>query len=131
MGTFQLPVTDPFSALDGALTTICGASPPTAPLAVFQQVTKIAPTLVAYTAANPCTNNNASTTGNTALPLPPGVYFISGTLTLKGGSSITGTGVTFILLPGATIDTKGGGTLTLTGPTSAPGASSLPTALQS
>ena len=52
-------------------------------------------------------------------------------LTLKGGSSITGTGVTLILLPGATIDTKGGGTLTLTGPTSAPAASSLPASLQS
>jgi hypothetical protein len=35
------------------------------------------------------------------------------------------------MLPGATIDTKGGGTLTLTGPTSAPSASSLPTAFQS
>ena len=63
-------------------------------------------------------------------PLAAGVYFISGTLTLTGGSSITGTGVTFILLPGATIDTKGGGTLTLTGPTTAPSTSSLPAALQ-
>jgi hypothetical protein len=34
------------------------------------------------------------------------------------------------MLPGATIDTKGGGTLTLTGPISAPSASSLPTAFQ-
>ena len=39
--------------------------------------------------------------------------------------------MTFILLPGATIDTKGGGTLTLTGPTTAPSTSSLPAALQS
>jgi hypothetical protein len=38
--------------------------------------------------------------------------------------------VTFILLPGASIDTKGGGTLTLAGPTSAPGTSSLPPSLQ-
>ena len=63
------------------------------------------------------------------------MYFISGTLTLKGGSAITCnspcTGVTFILLPGASIDTKGGGTLTLQGPTTAPSTSSLPTAFQS
>ena len=39
--------------------------------------------------------------------------------------------MTFILLPGATIDTKGGGTFTLTGPTTAPSTSSLPAALQS
>ena len=86
--------------------------------------------LTAYTAATPCTNNNFTTKGNTAVTLTPGVYFISGTLTLKGGSSITGTGVTFILLPGATIDTKGGGTLTLTAPTTAPSTSSLPASLQ-
>ena len=84
----------------------------------------------AYTAATPCTNNNAKTTGNRAYPLTPGVYFISGTLTLTGGSSITGTGVTLVLLPGASIDTKGGGTLTLTGPTTAPSTSSLPASLQ-
>jgi len=52
-------------------------------------------------------------------------------LTLTGGSSITGTGVTFILLPGATINTNGGGTLNLTGPTTAPSTASLPPALQS
>ncbi len=45
---------------------------------------------VAYTAATPCTNNNITTKGNAAVTLPAGVYFISGTLTLKGGSSITG-----------------------------------------
>ena len=39
--------------------------------------------------------------------------------------------MTFILLPGATIDTKGGGTLTITAPTTAPSTSSLPAALQS
>ena len=39
--------------------------------------------------------------------------------------------MTFVLLPGATIDTKGGGTLTLTGPTSAPLSTSLPAAFQS
>ena len=54
------------------------------------------------------------------MTLTAGVYFISGTLTLKGGSSITGTGVTFILLPGATIDTKGGGTLTTHGADNCP-----------
>ena len=57
-----------------------------------------------------------------------GVYFISGTLSLKGQSQIKGTGL-LILLPGASIDTKGGGSISL-----APNASvtnaMLPTALQ-
>ena len=34
--TFQPPVTDPFSALDSALTTLCGANPSLPALAVFQ-----------------------------------------------------------------------------------------------
>ena len=128
------PTTNPFSALDGALTTLCGASP-TLPAKCGLPACS-GSDLVAYTSATPCTNNNTSTKGNTAFNLASGVsvYFISGTLTLKGGSSITCnspcTGVTFILLPGASIDTRGGGTLTLKGPATAPSASSLPAALQ-
>jgi Flp pilus assembly protein TadG len=122
------PIANPFSALDSALTTLCGANPtlpakcglPPCPGSV----------LLPY-AGNACTNVKISTKGNTPMPLAAGVYFISDTLTLKGGSSITGTGVTLILLPGASIDTRGGGTLTITGPTTAPSASSLPAALQS
>ena len=129
--TFTPPVTDPFSALDGALTTLCGANPSLPATCGLSTKSSTCPMFTAYTAATPCTNNNAKTTGNRAYTLTPGVYFISGTLTLTGGSSITGTGVTFVLLPGATIDTKGGGTLTLAGPTSAPSTSSLPAALQS
>ncbi len=129
--TYRAPATDPFSALDGALTTLCGANPTLPATCGLSTSSKNCPALTAYTAATPCTNNNVKTKGNTAVTLAPGVYFISGTLTLVGGSSITGTGVTFILLPGATIDTKGGGTLTLTGPTSAPSTSSLPAAFQS
>jgi Flp pilus assembly protein TadG len=128
--THMPPVTNPFSALDGALTTLCGANPTLPATCGLSTKSNTCPMFTAYTAATPCTNNNPKTTGNKAYPLTPGVYFISGSLTLTGGSSITGTGVTFILLPGATIDTKGGGTLTLTGPTSAPGASSLPPSLQ-
>ena len=135
--TYRAPVTDPFSALDGDLTTLCGANP-TLPATCGLSTTgtcaisKQMPAPIAYTAATPCANNNVSTKGNTAVPpLAAGVYFISGTLTMTGGSSITGPGVTFILLPGATISMKGGATLTLSGPTSAPGASSLPAALQS
>jgi Flp pilus assembly protein TadG len=127
--TYWPPATNPFSALDGVLTTLCGASPSLpATCGLPNCNTNNGP--VAYAATSPCTNNNLKTKGNTAYPLAAGVYFISGTLTLTGGSSITGTGVTFILLPGATIDTKGGGTLTLTGPVTAPNASSLPAALQ-
>ena len=88
--------------------------------------------LVAYTAAAPCTNNNFKLNGGATDTLVAGVYFISGTLTLVGGTVIDGTaGVTFILLPGANIDTSGKGTLNITGPTSAPSASSLPASLQS
>jgi hypothetical protein len=126
------PIVNPFSALDGALTTLCGANP-TLPATCGLSTTsacKPGSSPIAYTAATPCANSNITTKGNTAVTLTPGVYFISGTLTLKGGSSLTGTGVTLILLPGATIDTKGGGTLTLRGPTSAPNTSSLPAALQ-
>ena len=128
--TFQLPVTDPFSALDGALTTLCGASPGPDATCGLSTSSKNCPVLTAYTAANPCTNNNASTKGNSAVTLPAGVYFISGNLTMTGGSSITGTGVTLILLPGATITMKGGSTITIAGPTSAPSTTSLPASLQ-
>ena len=128
--TYSAPITNPFSALDGALTTLCGANPTLPATCGLSTSSKTCPMFTAYTAATPCTNNNPKTTGNRAYPLTPGVYFISGTLTLTGGSSITGTGVTFILLPGATIDTKGGGTITITGPTSAPAAASFPVSLQ-
>jgi Flp pilus assembly protein TadG len=131
--TYMPPVTNPFSALDGSLTTLCGASPgsdATCGLSTNSKTCNGSP-LTPYTAATPCTNNNVKIAGNTAYTLTAGVYFISGTLTLTGGSSITGTtGVTLILLPGASIDTKGGGTLTITAPTSAPSSSSLPAALQ-
>ncbi|WP_080587034.1 Tad domain-containing protein [Bradyrhizobium japonicum] len=135
------PTANPFSALDGALTTLCGANPTLPAKCGLPTCASLnipsAPKLVAYTATSKCTNDNVSTTGNSNLNLASGVsvYFISNTLTLKGGSSITCnspcTGVTFILLPGATIDTKGGGILTLKGPATAPSAASLPTALQS
>jgi hypothetical protein len=133
------PITNPFSALDGALTTLCGANP-TLPAKCGLpscNTKKNNDQPVPFTAATPCTNDGFKTTGNTAVPLAAGVsvYFISGTLTLTGGSSINCTnpctGVTFILLPGASIDTKGGGTLTLQGPPTAPSTSSLPAALQS
>jgi Flp pilus assembly protein TadG len=130
--TSQLPVTDPFSALDGALTTLCGANP-TLPATCGLSTTgacKAGMTLVAYTAATPCANSGISTKGNTAVTLAPGVYFVSSNLTMTGGSSITGSGVTVILLPGATITMKGGSTITIAGPTSAPSTTSLPTSLQ-
>jgi hypothetical protein len=138
--THMPPVTDPFSALRGALTTLCGASPPADATCGLSTSGSCKPTglLIPYTAANPCTNDNFKISGNAPDPLAAGVYFISGTLKMTGTTSIyndpnnqAGTGVTFILLPGATIDTKGGGTLTLSGPTSAPATSSLPASLQS
>jgi hypothetical protein len=127
--TYMPPIANPFSALDAALTTMCGSNP-TLPATCGLSKCK-GSDFAAYTAANPCVNDNLSTKGNTAVTLSAGVYFISGTLTLTGGSSVTGSGVTLVLLPGATINTKGGGTLTITGPTTAPSSSSLPAAFQS
>lgn len=132
------PTANPFSALDGALTTLCGANP-TLPAKCGLPVCP-GSDLVAYvagSASTACTNNNTQTKGNANVSLAAGVsvYFISGTLTLKGGSIVSCTnpctGVTFILLPGASIDMKGGAMLTLKGPATAPNASSLPAALQS
>jgi hypothetical protein len=121
------PIPNPFAALDSALVTLCGANPSLPAKCGLPKCPSSG--LTAY-AGNACTNDSFKTKGNTAVTLTPGVYFISGTLTLTGGSSITGTGVTLILLPGANINTNGRGTLTITGPTTAPTASSLPTALQ-
>ncbi|CAN7756771.1 pilus assembly protein TadG-related protein [Bradyrhizobium sp. LjRoot220] len=133
------PIKNPFSDLDGALTTMCGTNP-TLPAKCGLTPpcdNKGGKELVPYTAATPCTNDGFKSTGQTVVtgpngvqPLPAGVYFISGKLTVTAGSSITGTGVTFILLPGAEIVTQGSGTLTLNGPTSVPNDSSFPAALQ-
>jgi Flp pilus assembly protein TadG len=122
------PIPNPFSALDGTLTTLCGANP-TLP-ATCGLPTCGGSSLVAYTAATPCTNNNLHITGNTPETLS-GVYFISGTLKITGTPTISGTGVTFILLPGATLNNQGNALITITAPTTAPSASSLPAALQS
>ena len=129
MLTYTPPVSDPFSALDTGMVTLCGANPSLPTRCSLPPCSGSG--LVAYTAATKCTNDSFTLKGNTADALTAGVYFISGTLSLKGGSSITGTGVTFILLPGATIDTKGGGTITISAPTTAPTTAQLPPALQS
>jgi Putative Flp pilus-assembly TadE/G-like len=128
--TFQLPVTDPFSALDGALTSLCGSS--TSGTCGLSQCG--GSTLVAYTAAKPCTNDSLHITSNSTENLC-GVYFISDTLKITGtpviqNSSTCTTGVTFILLPGATINNQGNATITIAGPTSAPSTTSLPASLQ-
>jgi hypothetical protein len=131
--TYMPPVANPFSGLDAALKTLCGANPTLPATCGLSQtgVCKPGSSLIPYTAATPCVNNGVTTKGNTSVTLSGGVYFIAGTLTLKGGSSITVTGGTVIMLPGSSIDTKGGGTLSVTGPTSAPSTSSLPAAFQS
>src|SRR6185437_14710280 len=101
------PIPDPFSALDGALTTMCGSNP-SVPTTCGLPVCS-GSTLVAYTAATPCTNNNLHITSNGTIPLngisstcsPTTsfcVYFISGTLKITGTPTISGTAI-FILLP--------------------------------
>jgi hypothetical protein len=114
--TYMPPVTNPFSVLDGV-------TMPTLPNCTGSGLTDYATT--------PCTNNKVKLSGQTATQLKSGgVYFISGTLTLTGGASISGTSALFILLPGAELDTKGGGSITVTGNPSV-AASQLPPALQS
>ncbi|MBR1266154.1 hypothetical protein JQ629_01380 [Bradyrhizobium sp. AUGA SZCCT0222] len=53
--------------------------------------------LVAYTAATPCKNNAYTLSGNTDVTLAGGVYFISGKLELKGNASLLGTGLFILL----------------------------------
>ena len=120
------PIPDPFSALDSALTTMCGANP-TLPTRCGLPVCTGG--LTAYTAATPCTNDSLHITSNGTITLS-GVYFISGQLKITGTPTISGTAI-FILLPGATINNQGNAVITITGPTTAPSASSLPAALQS
>jgi hypothetical protein len=112
--TFMPPVANPFSPLDAVtLPTLpnCSGS-----------------TLTAYSAATPCKNNNYSLSGMTDVTLPGGVYFISGTFTLKGNASILGTAL-FILLPNASFSMKGSGLINIKGNSSI-AASQLPTVLQ-
>lgn len=112
--TYMPPVNNPFSVLDAVtLPTLSNCT---------------GSNLVAYTAATPCKNNNVSLTGNTTINLTGGVYFISGTLTLKGTTAISGTAL-FILLPGASFDMKGTGTITIGGNPSV-ATSQLPSVLQ-
>jgi Flp pilus assembly protein TadG len=133
------PIPNPFSPLDGALTTMCGANP-TLPTTCGLPVCP-GSNFVAYAAATPCTNDGLHITSNTAINLAPGggscplsasscVYFISGDLKITGTPVISGA-ATFILLPGATITNKGNATFNMTAPTTAPSTSSLPAALQS
>jgi hypothetical protein len=98
--TYQPTVTNPFAALDAvilpSLSTCSGNS-----------------ALTAYSAATPCRNDNVKLTGNSTINLTGGVYFISGKLTLTGTTAIAGTAL-FVLLPGASFDMKGTGTINVT-----------------
>jgi hypothetical protein len=142
------PIPDPFSALDGALTTLCGSNPSTPTtcgLPACNNGNGANAKFVAYTTATPCTNDSLKISSNAAETLDPGgntgcpasasscIYFISGALKITGTPTISGTAI-FILLPGATIDNKGNATITITGPTSpptSPPSIPLPAALQS
>jgi hypothetical protein len=114
--TYSAPVTDPYTALNAALSAltlpVCGAGPGGAP--------------VAYTAATPCANKNYSLNGSTCSPSCPlkGTYFFSGTdFSLKGNSSSFGTdpaGATIILLPGVTTGKSNHVVMNLKAPTAVP-----------
>ena len=113
--TYMPAVTNPFSALD-AVTL------PTLPICANTSA------LVAYSAATPCRNNGLTLTGNNTLTLTGGVYFMSGTLQLKGTTAVNKT-ATFIMLPGSNFDMKGTGTISITANSSVT-TSQLPTVLQ-
>ena len=131
--TYRPPVTNPFSALDSALTTLCGANP-TLPATCGLQTTGPCNTgsaLVAYTAATPCTNNNVHTKGNTAVTLLRGILHIGYSdhhrrLLVHGYRSDLHSAAR-----GDNQHEGGRDNSRITGPTTAPSASSLPAALQS
>jgi Flp pilus assembly protein TadG len=64
-----------------------------------------------------CYNGLTIANGGTAT-LNPGVYVINGQLNLAGGTTTTGTGVTFYLPPGGSVSISNGITFNLTAPTS-------------
>ena len=70
--TYMPPITNPFSALDGALTTLCGANPTNSPTRCGLSACPRIGALVAYTATNPCTNDGFTLKGNTPDPLAAG-----------------------------------------------------------
>ena len=101
---YSPPVTNPFAQLDAV----------TIPTLSKTGVCAPGSSLIAYSAATPCENDNVTFQGSSSPPaLTGGVYFISGTLTLKGNNSLTGTGL-LVLLPGASLSMKGNGTITIT-----------------
>ena len=112
--TYTPPIPNPFAALNGVtLPTLSNCS---------------GGGLTAYSASTPCKNNNVNYSGQTNITLTGGVYFISGTLTLKGNGGIDGTGL-IVLLPGASFSLKGNGAITTVGNGSVT-SSQLPAALQ-
>lgn len=113
--TYMPPVNNPFAVLDAVTIPTLSNCPDNS-------------TLTAYTASTPCKNNNLDLKGNNTINLLGGVYFISGTMSLKGTTAITGTAL-FILLPGASFSMKGTGTITVKGNASVTTAQ-LPTVLQ-
>jgi hypothetical protein len=64
-----------------------------------------------------CYNGLTIANGGTAT-LKPGVYVINGQLNLAGGTTTTGTGVTFYFPPGGSVSISNGITFNLTAPTS-------------
>lgn len=113
--TYVPPSSNPFSALNSiAAPTLSNCS---------------GSGLTAYSTTH-CTNNNKSISGNSTVTLS-GVYFISGTLSVVGNASISGTnGALLILLPGANISATGNVTFNITALGSNLTSSQLPAAFQ-
>jgi len=111
---FQPIVPDPFAALDKAiripsnLTVTPGGGPGT--------ISSNCASLTAYNdsaAATRCVNNTVTIGSDTPLPTA-GVYFFSGTLTVK--KILSGSNVVLVLLPGAHLVMQGSGQISVTSP---------------
>lgn len=128
---------DPLSALATAISALTSASFTGGTKGVCPQASgSTAPT--PYGSANACYYNGWIPSGT--INLTSGIYFFDGAVTLKSSSlTITGTGVTLILLPkttgkngfsGASLTISGGPTIQLKGPSSV-SSSQVPAALGS
>lgn len=92
-------------------------SPPTNPGACTSMNVNSSQTIGPTSGGSICYSSLSFQSGASAT-LNPGIYYINGNLSLSGGASLTGTGVTFYITNGGTVNITGGATMNLTAPTS-------------
>jgi hypothetical protein len=92
-------------------------SPPTNPGACTSMNVNSSQTIGPTSGGSICYSSLSFQSGASAT-LNPGIYYINGNLSLSGGASLSGTGVTFYITNGGTVNITGGATMNLTAPTS-------------